>query len=132
MLSDAFCNTMYRYRTAGMNKGVRSTNLYHSGQCGIVLKLRWGHIDYTPTRSVALWRTTAAESCENNIPVPAKLGLRKANVSTQYTYMTFVVCGTSCVQSTISPYRVENYMNFSVLTFGRILRSGLQETVTLS
>jgi len=36
-----------RYRTAGVDKRIRSTNLYHSRQCGIVLKPRSDATDYT-------------------------------------------------------------------------------------
>jgi len=43
-----------------VGKRVRSTNLYHSKQCGIVLKPHSDRIDYIA------WRTTTAESCENS------------------------------------------------------------------
>jgi len=52
-----------RYCTAGVDKRVRRTSLYHCRQCIIVLKPRSDRIDYTP---FALWRTIAAESWENS------------------------------------------------------------------
>jgi len=35
------------YRTAGVGKRVRSRNLYHSRQCGIVIKPRSDRMDYS-------------------------------------------------------------------------------------
>jgi len=59
--------------TAGVDKRVRSTSLYHGRQCSIVRKPRSDRTDYTV---FALWRSTAADSCGNNrLPVRAECGL---------------------------------------------------------
>ena len=64
------------YCTAGVDKRVPSTSFYHCRQCSIVLKPRSDRIDHTVVRSFALWRTTAAEYCENITvrPVRAECG----------------------------------------------------------
>jgi len=62
--------TYIGYCTAAVDKRVRSTSLYHCRQCSILLKPRSDPLDYTP--SFALWRSTAAESCETVRPVRAE------------------------------------------------------------
>jgi len=65
--------------TAGVDKPVRSTNLYHYRQCGIVLTPRSSLIDYTVVCFMAHY--TAAGSCENTVrPVRAECGLNKGQV----------------------------------------------------
>jgi len=52
------------YSTAGVGKRVRGTRVYHSRQCGVVLKRRSDCTDYI--LSFASWHTAAAQSCEDS------------------------------------------------------------------
>jgi len=64
-----------RYVTAGVGKRVRSTSLYHSRQCAASYLNRAQMAQTTP--SFALWRASAADSCDKKSLADAKGNARQ-------------------------------------------------------